>query len=182
MSKVVLDISMSLDGYVTGPNVRAEEPMGDGGEGLHAWMSTDTDAFEAVNASVGATIIGRRTFDLGLKPWGGTPWPGIPSFVVTHHPKEDLQGDNGGTFAFDGLHASVERAKQAAGQKDVIVLGADVGRNLLQAALLDEIWIHLAPLLLGDGTPLFQGQQTTLLPIGEPVGGAATHLRFSVPK
>jgi hypothetical protein len=87
--------------------------------------------------TVGATLIGRRTFDLGLGPWGGTPFPGIPSFVVTHRTREDLLGDNGGTFAFDGLQAAARRAKDAAGDKDVWVLGADIARQLLGAGLLD---------------------------------------------
>lgn len=76
----------------------------------------DARAFERINAMVGATVIGRRTFDLGLRPWGGTPWPGVPGFVVTHRTREDLVGDNGGTFVFDGLEA-------AAGDKDVLVMG-----------------------------------------------------------
>ena len=81
--------------------------------------------FKDGNALVVATIIGRRTFDLGLKPWGGTPWPGVPSFVVTRRTRQDLLGKNGGTFAFDGLQAAVQRAKQAAGQRNVMVLGAN---------------------------------------------------------
>jgi dihydrofolate reductase len=97
---------------------------------------------------VGATVIGRRTFDLGAGPWGGTPWPAIPSFVVTHRARPDLLGNNGGMFAFDGLEAAVRRAKQAAEHKDVLVLGADVARQLLRAGLLDELRIHLVPLLL----------------------------------
>src|SRR5688572_19268 len=102
MSKVVWDVSMSLDGFTTGPNVRDAEPMGDGGERLHTWMEgtgpdgkADLGVFDKVNAKVGAAIIGRRTFELGLKPWGGTPWRGIPSFVVTHRTREDLRGGNG---------------------------------------------------------------------------------------
>jgi dihydrofolate reductase len=75
-------------------------------------------------------VIGRRTFDLGVGPWGGTPWPGVPSFVVTHRARQDLLGDNGGMFAFDGLESAVRRAKQAAGHKDVLALGADVARVL----------------------------------------------------
>jgi len=116
-----------------------------------------------VDATVGAAVIGRRTFDLGVGPWGGTPWPGVPSFVVTHRARQDLLGNNGGTFAFDGLQATVRRAKQAAGHKDVLVLGADVARQLLRADLLDEIRVHLVPLLLGAGTPLFDGEQAELI-------------------
>jgi dihydrofolate reductase len=110
--------------------------MGDGGERLHVWMAgngtdseIDVGVRREVDATVGAAVIGRRTFDLGLGPWGGTPWPGVPSFVDTHRARQDLLGDNGGTFAFDGLQAAVRRAKQAAGHKDVLVLGADAARQ-----------------------------------------------------
>ncbi len=180
MSKVVLDVSMSLDGFTAGPNVRDDEPMGDGGERLHDWMETDARVFEEVNARVGATVIGRRTFDLGLRPWGGTPWPGVPGFVVTHRTREDLLGDNGGTFAFGGLEAAVRRAKAAAGDEDVLVMGADVAGQVLAAGLLDEVHLHLAPVVLGQGTGLFGGRLGELIPQGEPVAGAATHLRFRV--
>jgi dihydrofolate reductase len=189
MSKVVLDVSMSLDGFSAGPNVRQDEPMGDGGERLHDWVAgkgpngeVDTGVRRELDALVGATIIGRRTFDLGLGPWGGTPWPGVPSFVVTHRTREDLLGDNGGTFAFDGLEAAARRAKDAAGDKDVVVLGAEVARELLRAGLLDVVWIHLVPRLMGEGTRLFDGEQAELIPEGKPVAGAVTHLRYRVPK
>jgi dihydrofolate reductase len=187
MSKVVLDVSMSLDGFTAGPNVREAEPMGDGGERLHAWMAgtgpdgeTDVGVRRELDAAVGSVVIGRRTFDLGVGPWGGTPWPGVPSFVVTHRARRDLLGNNGGRFAFDGLQGAVRRATQAAGHKDVLVLGADVARQLLSADLLDEIRIHLVPLLLGEGTPLFDGERAELIPEGKPVVGTVTHLRFRV--
>ncbi|MBV1939167.1 dihydrofolate reductase family protein [Streptomyces sp. BV286] len=187
MSRVVLDVSMSLDGFTAGPNVGEKEPMGAGGEGLHEWMSgegpdgaVDVAVREAVDARVGAVVIGRRTFDLGLGLWGGTPWPGVPSFVVTHRTREDLAGDNGGTFAFDGLEAAARRAKEAAGDKDVLVLGADVARQLLGAGLIDEVSVHLVPLLLGQGTPLFAGERAELIPQGKPVTGSVTHLRYRV--
>ena len=187
MGRVVLDVSMSLDGFTAGPNVREAEPMGDGGERLHAWMAgkgpdgeIDVGLRREVDATVGAAVIGRRTFDLGVGPWGGTPWPGVPSFVVTHRARQDLLGNNGGTFAFDGLQAAVRRAKQAAGHKDVLVLGADVARQLLRADLLDEIRVHLVPLLLGAGTPLFDGEQAELISEGKPVTGTVTHLHYRV--
>jgi dihydrofolate reductase len=189
MSKVVLDVSMSLDGFTAGPNVREEEPMGDGGEQLHEWMAgkgpdggVDIGVRRQVDGMVGATVIGRRTFDLGVGPWGGTPWPGVPSFVVTHRTRADLLGDNGGTFAFDGLEAAARRAKDAAGGKDVWVLGADVARQLLRAGLLDEVHIHLVPLLMGEGTPLFSGERAELILEGKPVAGSVTHLRYRVSK
>ncbi|WP_309237794.1 dihydrofolate reductase family protein [Streptomyces albidus (ex Kaewkla and Franco 2022)] len=191
MGKVVLDVSVSVDGFTAGPNVRDAEPMGDGGESLHEWMAgagagagpageVDAAVRREVDAGVGATVIGRRTFDLGLGPWGGTPWPGVPSFVVTHRVRQDLLGDNGGTFAFDGLEAAVRRAAKAAGEKNVIVLGADVARQLLSAGLLDEVRLHLVPVLLGGGTPLFAGERGELIAEGEPVAGTVTHLRFRV--
>ena len=124
--------------------------------------------------------VGRRTFDLGLGPWGGTPWPGVPGVVVTHRTREDLLGDNGGTFAFDGLEAAARRAREAAGDKDVLVLGAHVAGQLLRAGLLDEVRIHLVPLLLGEGTPLFAGERGELIPEGKPVAGAVTHLRYRI--
>lgn len=189
MSTVVLDVSVSLDGFSAGPNVREVEPMGDGGERLHEWQSgtgpdgeVDAAVVRALVASVGATLIGRRTFDLGLVPWGGTPFPGVPAFVVTHRTREDLRGDNGGTFAFDGLEAATRRAREAAGDKAVVVLGAEVGRNLLRAGLLDVVHLHLVPVLLGSGTRLFQGERADLVPQGKPVAGAATHQRYRVAK
>jgi dihydrofolate reductase len=102
----------------------------------------DLAVVRELDATVRAAVIGRRTFDLGLNPWGGTPWPGVPSFVVTHRTREDLLGDNGGTFTFDGLEAAARRA-------------------------LDEVYIHLVPLLMGEGTRLFAGERTELDPGGE---------------
>jgi dihydrofolate reductase len=143
MSKVVLDVAMSLDGFTAGPDIGAANPMGKGGERLHEWMWTagnepdgEVDVgFSPVNATVGGAVIGRRTFDLGVGPWGGTPWPSIPSFVVTHRTREDLLG---------------------------------------------EVRIHLVPLLLGEGTPLFAGERGELIQEGKPVAGAVTHLRYRV--
>jgi dihydrofolate reductase len=100
--------------------------------------------------------------------------------VVTHRARQDLLGNNGAVFAFDGLEAAVRRAKQAAGHKDVLVLGADVARQLPRADLLDEVRIHLVALLLGEGTPLFDGEQAELIPEGKPATGTVTHLRFRV--
>lgn len=185
MARIIWDVSVSLDGFTSGPNVRPEEPMGDGGESLHEWMAgsveADIHARDLTNNSVGAALIGRRTFELGLEPWGGTPW-GVPSFVVTHRPQADLTGKNGGVFAFDNLDSAARRAKEAAGQKDAMVLGADLGRSLMRAGLLDAIWIHLVPILLGGGTPLFRGERAELLPEANPALGSVTHLRFRIGK
>ncbi|MFC0623630.1 dihydrofolate reductase family protein [Kribbella deserti] len=187
MSKVVMDVSMSLDGFSAGPNVRPEAPMGDGGELLHDWFlgtgqhnEVDVRVGEELNAMVGAAIVGRHTFELGRKLWGGTPWPATPTFVVTHRPRADLAGDNGGTFAFDGLEAGTRRAKEAAGDKNVMVLGANVGQSLLRAGLLDELWVHLIPRLLGEGTRLFDGFQAELIPAGDFLVGSVPHLRYRI--
>jgi dihydrofolate reductase len=102
--------------------------------------------------------------------------------VVTHRTREDLRGDNGGTFAFAGLEAAARLAKDAAGDKDVLVLGAHVAGQLLKAGLLDEVRLHLVPLLMGEGTPLFAGERAELMQEGTPVAGAVTHLRYRVLK
>ncbi len=185
MTRIILDVSLSLDGYAAGPNVRPDEPMGDRGELLHAWMGgsnqgSDVDAriMNDLNASVGATVIGRRTFDLGQRFWGGTPWPNTPSFVVTHERRDDVAAENGGSFAFTDLEDAAGRARQAAGGKEVIVLGPSIGQQLLEAGMIDEIWLHLAPIVLGGGTRLFGGTALDLEPIGQPTPGAITHLRL----
>src|SRR6478609_4122907 len=169
MSRIIMDVSMSLDGFTAGPNIGPATPMGEGGERLHEWMFRDdlTDAVdlgirEEKNKSVGAALIGRRTFDIGLELWGGTPWAGVPCFVVTNRPQVGFVGDNGGEFWFGGLEAAAQRAKEAAGDCDVQVLGATVAGQLLQAGLLDEVFLHLVPVMLGAGTPLFGGVQADL--------------------
>lgn len=184
MSRIILDVTMSLDGYAAGPNVRPEEPMGDRGELLHSWMGSsgagsDIDAkiMDNLNASVGATIIGRRTFDLGQKPWGGTPWPNTHGVVVTHRPQEEFTAANGGTFSFSGdLAEAARRAKEAAGDKVAIVMGANLTQQFLNAGLVDEVWLHISPMLLGGGTPLFAGVTIELIPVGQPVAGTVSHL------
>jgi len=151
-----------------------------GRRGRHRLPDGGRESGGTVDARVG----GRRTFDLGVGPWGGTRWrwPGVPGFVVTHRTREDLLGDNGGTFAFCGLEAAARRARDAAGDKDVLVLGAHVAGQLLRAGLLDEVRIHLVPVLMGEGTPLFARERAELIPEGKPVAGAVTHLRYRVAK
>jgi len=111
----------------------------------------------ALDASVGAAVIGRRTLDLGVGPGAARRGPVCPALWSRIGRCLDPLGDNGGTFAFDGLQAAVQRAEQAAGDNDVLVLGVDVARQLLTAAVLGELRLHLVPLLLGAGTPLFEG-------------------------
>jgi dihydrofolate reductase len=159
MSTVVFDTSMSLDGYMTAAGRTAEEPMGPGGQRLVAWAS-DTDYLERSIASLGAVIAGRTTYDTSV-PWWGSDGPSGPArrpvFVVTHHVPE--HSPDGGVYRFvtDGIESALRQAREAAGDKIVVVMGgADLGRQYLAAGLVDEISIHLVPVLFGSGTPMFQ--------------------------
>ena len=204
MSKVVVDMSVSLDGYGAGPEASPAHPMGVGGERLHAWMpyydaaqadaagapaesEVDGQMVQALFAAAqGAVVLGKRTFDLGLEPWGGTPFP-APCFVLTHEAREDLVTKNG-TFAFvtDGIEQAVRRAQAAAGDKDVLVMGGpNVVQQAVRAGLVDEIVLHVAPVLLGAGArPLAQlGPEVIALErIALLASPRATHLRFRVVK
>ena len=169
MGKVIADQSISLDGFSAGPNVGVGNGMGDGGEQLHDWMFSEGDG-AAVNAGVredtpfnllqrsGAVVVGRRMFDVGVEPWGATPPFHQPVFVVTHRAGDPIVKEGGTiyTFVTGGVAAALARAQEAAGGKDVAVLGgADVIRQFAEAGLLDELRLHLAHVLLGDGTRLF---------------------------
>jgi dihydrofolate reductase len=203
MGKVVLDMSISLDGIGAGPNPSEEDRMGVGGERLHAWFpfydpeqestagvpaagEADARMVRELFAATGAVVLGKRTFDLGLEPWGGTPFP-VPCFVLTHEARDDLV-TNTGTFAFvtDGIERAVRRAQAAAGDKDVLVMGGPtVARQAVRAGLVDEIRLHLVPVLFGAGTRLFDDLGTKhieLEPTEVVASPAATHLRFRVVK
>ena len=191
MTKVIFDISMSLDGFVTASNVRPEEPLGDGGRRLHEWAFGEDERNrelleEAVNF-VGAVIAGRRTYDLSVASWGadGPAGPArVPVFVVTHIEPEDVP--EGGVYAFitDGIESALRQAKAAAGEKDVAVMGgAEVGQRYIRAGLVDEISIHLVPVLFGGGTRMFEhlGGGHVRLETAEVIETPeATHLRFRV--
>jgi dihydrofolate reductase len=191
MSKVIFEMTISLDGYVTGPDVRPEEPMGDGGERLHEWMFAGKSATEAETfltahfSEIGAVILGRRMADLGIGPWGEEPVFHAPCFVVTHRPAETIVKKGGTSYIFvtDGIEAALDRAREAAGSQDVQVEGgADVGRQFLNAGLLDEIRLHIAPIILGSGTRLFDGVRTDvqLVPREAQNAPAVTHLIYDV--
>ncbi len=195
MTAVVLDMSMSLDGFVTGPDPRAGVPLGEGGQRLHEWMFSGNagpggqDEAPDVNAAVaqelfattGAVLMGRRMFELGIGPWGDTPFP-VPCFVLTHSAREDLVMASG-TFSFitGGLTAALDRAKAAADSKTVLAHSPGIAQQLLRAGLLEEIQLHLVPILLGAGRRLFENtsqasrelQQTKVV---ETPG--VTHLRY----
>lgn len=162
MARVVLHFSMSLDGYVAGPDVGVDLPMGAGGERLHDWLfqaprtEVDLQVAQEISASVGAVVIGRRTFDVGIGPWGDTPYP-APCFVLTHQAREPL-AQKGGTFTFvdKGIEDALRMAADAARDRDVVLMGADIAQQALSAGVVDEINLQLAPLLLGDGRRLFE--------------------------
>lgn len=174
LGKVVTGLSMSLDGFIAGPNDGPERPLGDGGERLFNWYSSgDTDytvpsgtmVFKLSAASaalvqeafsaIGALVSGRRTFDI-TNGWGGRHPIDVPVFVVTHSvPQEWVREGSPFTFVTDGVESAVEKAKAVAGNKDVAVGAASVVQQCIRAGLLDEIHIDLVPVLLGSGVRLF---------------------------
>jgi dihydrofolate reductase len=168
MSKVFAQITMSLDGYATGPNVSVDNPLGDGGEQLHYWIfgdgktePTDDDRLVASEmfSNTGAVVIGKTMFDVGIGLWGEDGTFGMPCFVITHHPQPSLtKGPTTFLFVTDGIESALQQARTTAGNKDVCILG---GPNILQQYLtinsLDELRLDVAPVLLRRGTPLFSG-------------------------
>ena len=184
MSKLRFNITMSLDGFVAGPNQSEENPLGEGGGRLHDWafalvafreqhgmeggeVNASTPVVEESLENIGAEVMGRNKFGGGPGPWGDDPWTGWwgdnppfhePVFVLTHHAREPLEMQGGTTFSFvtDGIESALEQAKEAAGGKDVALGGgADVAQQYLAAGLIDEMEISVVPLLLGDGARLF---------------------------
>ena len=195
MTKVVADISMSLDGFVTGPDPGMAQGLGRGGEALHDWAISsddpvDAEVLQTAMERSGAVIMGRRLFDIIDGPHGwndemgygaglaGTP----PFFVVTHSAPADVRLDLQFTFVTDGLAHAIALAREAAGAKDVVVMGgADVVRQCVEDGLVDELSIHLAPVVLGAGTPLFTGgTRTELIQRSVEVSPAATHLVYAL--
>jgi len=161
VGKVTLSMSMSLDGFIAGPNVDVELPMGKGGLRLHDWLfnSSTSEVDAAVEreifAATGAVILGRRTFDVGVQEWRDTPFP-VPCFVLTHRPRAVLVKKSGTfTFVSDGIESALQQAQAVAAEKNISLMGADVAQQFLKAGLLDEIQINLVPVLLGDGVRLF---------------------------
>jgi len=162
MTKVVLDMSMSLDGFIAGPNVGKEYPMGMNGENLHTWLfSTPKDKVDAevereMFAKTGAVIVGNRTFELGVDLWEDVPFP-VPTFVLTHKQREELIKKSGAfTFVTDGIQSALQQAQAVAGDKDIRLMGANIAQQFLAAGLIDEIQINHVPILLGDGIRLFE--------------------------
>jgi dihydrofolate reductase len=185
MGKLAADITMSLDGFVAGPNRTVEEPLGEGGEALHEWVfgleswreahgrsggerNVDDEVLRESIDATGAVLMGRRMFSGGEGPWeddpkaegwwGDEPPFGVPVFILTHHARAPVTKANGTSYTFvtEGIEPALEQARAAAGEKDVLVAGgANVAQQYLTAGLLDELQIHVAPLFLGGGVRLF---------------------------
>jgi dihydrofolate reductase len=213
MGKVFVDISMSLDGFVAGPDPSLEVPLGRGGESLHDWAldlesfrrrhgreggerGTDSDVLAEAFEHTGATIMGRKMFSGGFGPgpweddpnpngwWGDEPPFRVPVFVLTHHPRPTIEMRGGTSFIFvtDGFERALEEARAAAEGQDISVAGgAEAVQEALAAGCLDEIQVHVAPLLLGGGTRLFgDGQLKQLEPIRVIDSPAVTHVKYRV--
>lgn len=167
MGRILLDLSPSLDGFIAGAGVSEAAPFGDAGHRLHAWLgfegatpdATDKQAVSRVLATAGAVVIGRRMFDVGIAQWGEDGAWERPCFVVTHRRREDLvRGSTTFCFVTDGLLAALERARATAGKRDVVVAGgADIARQCLATGMVDELRLHVVPVLLGHGTRLWDG-------------------------
>jgi dihydrofolate reductase len=186
MAKLRFEISISVDGFVAGPNQSKEHPLGEGGEQLHEWViklaawrephgreggevNASSKVFEESLDNVGAVVMGRNMFGGGPGPWGEDPWDGWwgdeppfhrPVFVLTHHEREPLakQGGTSFTFVTDGIESALDQAKEAAGGKDVTLGGgASAAQQYLAAGLIDEMQLNVVPILLGAGTRLFEG-------------------------
>ena len=205
MRIVTAHMSMSLDGYVAGPNAGAGNPLGDGGVRIQQWMfdlasfremqglsggqsNKDDEELRERIAPTGAVVMGKRMFDEGEGPWGDNPPFSMPVFVVTHEARQRLVKEGGTTFTFvtEGFESTLEQAKAAAGDKNVNVAGgADTVQQFLRARLIDELEIHLASVLFGEGIRLFDKmgpEHVELENIRVVASPQVTHLRFRVVK
>lgn len=189
MGKVVIDITMSLDGFVTGPNDGPDNGLGDGGRVLHEWALNPTEddqklLIDEPVATIGSGVLGRRTFDVAEQAWGDNPPFGEGEiFIPTHRPHERLQR-GATTFVFvDSAETALKMAQAAAGDLSVNIMGANISQQYLKAGLVDELEIHVANVLLGAGRPLFayigtdpiQLERIRVIPTP-----AATHIRYRV--
>ena len=209
MSSVRSQISISLDGFVAGPNQSVQDPIGEGGMRLHQWVfatdswreqhgrgggerSADSEVVDETVEGVGAYVMGRKMFGGGDGPWdeAWTGWWGeeppfhLPVFVLTHHPREPLSMQGGTTFSFvtGGIEAGLEQAREAAGDEDVMIAGgASAIRQYLAAGLLDELYLHIVPVLLGAGERLLENVgDPKLEPIKVVASPAVTHVKYRV--
>src|SRR6266511_894122 len=214
MSKLRCHISISLDGFVAGPKQSEENPLGEGGERLHDWVvplaawrqahgmqggevNESTRIVEESRANIGAAVMGRNMFGpIGGGAWadGWTGWWGdnppfhCPVFIVTHHPRDPVEMQGGTTFHFvtDGIESALEQAKKAAGGKDVMLLGGgQIVQQYLAAGLLDELELHVVPVLLGDGARIFDNLGDTEVQLEQVRAVEApgvAHLKYRVVK
>ncbi len=214
MGKIRCEISMSLDGYSAGTNPSLENPLGEGGRQLHEWafglaawraphglvggdVNESTAVVEESLSNVGATIMGRKMFGGGPGPWGDDPWNGWwddnppfhrPVFVLTHHPRLPLELQGGTTFTFvtDGVESAAEQARRAAAGMDVVVAGgADIVQQYLAAGLVEELELHIAPVIMGDGVRLFDhlaGADIRLEQLRAVEAPGVTHVKYRVAK
>ena len=189
MGVVEVDISMSVDGFITGPDINEYPGLGQGGEILHAWFRRDPDGphllDDALFATSGAVVTSRKIYD-GTGGWGDDGFYRMPVFVVTHRPHDVVvKGDTTFTFVTDGVESAIAQASTAAGDKKVHVMGgASVVQQALKARIVESIHLHVAPILLGSGTRLFDNltESITLERTEVVESQYATHLRFRVVK
>jgi dihydrofolate reductase len=213
MSKLRCHISISLDGFVAGPNQSEENPLGEGGERLHDWVvelaawrqahgheggevNASTRVFEEALENVGAGVMGRNMFGpIGGGPWADEEWTGwwgdnppyhYPVFIVTHHPRDPVEMAGGTTFHFvtDGIEPALERAREAAGGRDVMLWGGgNIVRQYLAAGLLDELELHVVPVLLGGGSRPLENlgdAEVRLEQVRAVEAAGVTHLKYRV--
>jgi dihydrofolate reductase len=202
-------ISVSLDGYVAGPNQSPKDPLGEGGEDLHDWViateswrrqhgreggerNADSAVVENASGGIGAHIMGRRMFgggdgawDESWKGWWGNEPPfHVPVFVLTHHEREPLEMEGGTTFTFvtDGIESALEQAEAAAGGQDVAIAGgASAVQQYLAAGKLDELYLHVVPIILGGGERLLDNiGNPKLEPVEVVASPAVTHVKYRV--
>ncbi|HZQ06247.1 MAG TPA: dihydrofolate reductase family protein [Anaerolineae bacterium] len=193
MGKVIFNNSVSLDGFVAGPNDEVDEIFkwywsGDvevpfpGSEMVFKVSPASAALFDKTWPTIGASVLGRRMFDVS-HAWGGKPPLGVHTFVVTHRPPQEwVKEESPFTFVTDGVVSAVQQAKQYAGAKDVVISSANIMQQALKAGLLDEIYMDLAPVLLGKGIRLFDRltEPIELEPIHVIEGKGVTHLGFRV--
>jgi dihydrofolate reductase len=213
MSNLRCHIAVSLDGFVAGPNQSEENPLGEGGEQLHEWMiplaawreshggqagevNESTPIFEESRENIGAGVMGRNMFGpVRGGAWGDEQWTGwwgenppyhYPVFILTHYLRDPVEMEGGTTFHFvtEGIASALEQARQAAGGKDIMLWGGDnVAQQYLAAGLLDELELHVVPVLLGDGARLFDNlgdAKVRLAQVRAVEAPGVTHLKYRV--
>jgi dihydrofolate reductase len=209
MNSVTCQISISLDGFVAGPNQSHEHPLGEGGMRLHEWVfktsswrrqhgleggetGADAQVVEEVVAGVGTYIMGRNMFGGGDGPWdlawrgwwGENPPYHVPVFVLTHHPREPLAMEGGTTFTFvtDGAASALKQARAAAATNDVAIAGgASTVRQYLSGGMLDELYLHVVPVVLGAGERLLENVGDPVLqPVKVVASPEVTHIKYRV--